>query len=145
MERLLLETLRKNGLDTPGADPKTPVVIQSFSAESLKKLRAMGCALPLVFLIDYENPGDWLSPDGMRRIREFASGVGPSKKILDAEPKVVRWAHDAGLTVTPYTFKSSAVGRFADVTEEMRHYLFTLNVEAVFTDNPDKFPRESQK
>jgi glycerophosphoryl diester phosphodiesterase len=47
--------------------------------------------------------------------------------------------------VTPYTFKSSAVGRFADVTEEMRHYLFTLNVEAVFTDNPDKFPREPQK
>ena len=44
-----METLRKNNLDAPGADPKTPVIIQSFSAESLKLLRKdHGCKLPLV-------------------------------------------------------------------------------------------------
>src|SRR5262245_43955706 len=38
MERLALEILKNNGLDTPSADPKTPVIIQSFSAESLRKI-----------------------------------------------------------------------------------------------------------
>ena len=32
-----MDQLKANKLDTPGADLKTPVVIQSFSAESLKK------------------------------------------------------------------------------------------------------------
>jgi glycerophosphoryl diester phosphodiesterase len=31
--------------------------------------------------------------------------------------------------------------RFADVGEEMRYFLRELNVDALFTDNPDRFPR----
>jgi glycerophosphoryl diester phosphodiesterase len=27
------------------------------------------------------------------------------------------------------------------VQEEMKHFLFTLGVDALFTDNPDMFPR----
>ncbi len=53
-------------------------------------------------------------------------------------------AHAAGLTVTPYTFTtraSSGSGRFASITDEMRYYLSDLDVDAVFTDNPDRFPR----
>ena len=77
----------------------------------------------------------------MRRVKEFASGIGPAKKLLADQPEVVRRAHDAGLTVTPYTFRSGAVGRFKDVREEMDYYLYTLGVDALFTDNPDQFPR----
>jgi glycerophosphoryl diester phosphodiesterase len=52
MERLVMEVLAKNGLDKPGADPKTPVFLQSFSAESLKKMRqGMKVSLPLLFLV----------------------------------------------------------------------------------------------
>ena len=52
MEQAVMEVLKTNKLDTPGADPKTPVVIQSFSAASLKALRKdHGCKLPLVYLI----------------------------------------------------------------------------------------------
>ena len=48
-----------------------------------------------------------------------------------------------GLTVTPYTFTSRApAAGFPDVRGEMAHYLFTLDVDAVFTDNPDRFPRD---
>lgn len=51
-------------------------------------------------------------------------------------------ARRAGLTVTPYTFTSrEPATRFADVGDEMRYYLFELGVDAVFTDNPDRFPR----
>ena len=52
-------------------------------------------------------------------------------------------AHSAGLTVTPYTFTTRAPvdARFGTVTNEMRYFLFDLGVDAVFTDNPDQFPR----
>ena len=52
------------------------------------------------------------------------------------------WAHAAGFTVTPYTFRSSDPGTFSTVKAEMEHYLYTLGVDAVFTDNPDLFPRK---
>ena len=35
-----------------------------------------------------------------------------------------------------------AAAGFPDVRREMAHYLFTLDVDAVFTDNPDRFPRD---
>lgn len=140
MERLLIAQLKKNRLDKP--DPKTPFVIQSFSPESLRKLRREHkTALPLTFLINGDPQKQWLSVEGMKRIREFADGIGPAKGLIDREPEIVKWAHDAGLTVTPYTFRSGFTGKFKDVREEMRHFLFTYGVDALFTDNPDMFPR----
>jgi glycerophosphoryl diester phosphodiesterase len=142
MEKLVLEQLKKNRLDRPGADARTPVIIQSFSPESLKKMRfELKTRLPLVLLIDSDPQGAWLSAEGMKRAKEFAAGVGPSKRLIEANPQVVKWAHDAGLTVTPYTFRSSATGRYKTVREEMEHFLYTLGVDALFTDNPDQFPR----
>ncbi|MDX2033686.1 MAG: glycerophosphodiester phosphodiesterase family protein [Blastocatellia bacterium] len=140
MERLLIAQLKKNRLDRP--DPKTPLVIQSFSAESLRKLRREHkTTLPLTFLIGGDPRKEWLTVEGMTRIREFANGIGPAKGLIDREPAIVKWAHDAGLTVTPYTFRAGFTGRFKDVREEMRHFLETYGVDALFTDNPDMFPR----
>ena len=77
----------------------------------------------------------------MKEIGAFATDIGPSKLILDRRPELVELAHAAGLTVTPYTFTTRAPGRIADVTDEMKYYLLDLKVDAVFTDNPDRFPR----
>jgi glycerophosphoryl diester phosphodiesterase len=142
MEKLVIETLRKNGLDQPDADRKTPVIIQSFSPESLRKMRFdLKTKLPLVLLLTGGANDQWLSIEGMKRIKELADGIGPAKGLLDREPLIVKWAHDAGLTVTPFTFRSSSTGRFKDVREEMEHFLYKLGVDSVFTDNPDQFPR----
>jgi glycerophosphoryl diester phosphodiesterase len=142
MEKLVIEALRKNGLDQPNADHKTPIIVQSFSAESLRKLRfELKAKLPLVLLIQAGDQNQWLSIEGMKRVKEFAEGIGPAKGLIDREPLIVKWAHDAGLSVTPYTFRSSATGRFKDVREEMEHFLYKLGVDSVFTDNPDQFPR----
>lgn len=146
MEKLVIEILKKNRLDNPGSDPKTPVIIQSFSAESLRKMRFdLKTKLPLTFLIgaDSQNSpqNSWLSADGLKKVKEFAGGIGPSKGLIERNAEIVKWAHDAGLTVTPYTFRSASTGRFKDVREEMRHFLFDYGVDAVFTDNPDMFPR----
>lgn len=51
-------------------------------------------------------------------------------------------ARKTGLLITPYTFRSTAVGAgHADVRAEMQHYLRTLKVDGVITDNPDLMPR----
>ena len=77
----------------------------------------------------------------MREIAGWATGLGPNKMIVAARPELVKWAHAAGLTVTPWTFRSSNTGTFASVRDEMAKFLYEYGVDAVFTDNPDQFPR----
>lgn len=142
MEKLLMEVLTRNGLDKPGAHPKTPVIIQSFSAESLRRLhKNHGCKLPLVFLMDKDAAKTHSTKEGLAKLRSFAAGIGPAKDVVLARPKLVRDAHVAGLSVTVWTFRSKNTGKFTSVAAEMRHFLNDLSVDAVFTDNPDQFPR----
>ncbi len=142
IEELLVEDLRQGGLDP--ADPDTAVIVQSFDLSSLRILRdELGCALPLVFLFSSREAERWTSDEGLREIRAAADGIGPLKDILLRQPDLVARAHALGLTVTPYTFRSSNVPeRFESVRDEMRYFLYDLGVDAVFTDNPDLFPRE---
>lgn len=138
MEKALMEALKKNKLDAPGADPKTPVVIQSFSAASLKVLRKdHGCKLPLVFLFS----GGELSKGSLKAMKEYADGLAPTKALVLARPQMVADAHDLGMSVTVWTFRAGQTGKFKSVKEEMAHFLNELKVDAVFTDNPDQFPR----
>ena len=51
----------------------------------------------------------------------------------------MKWAHDAGLSVTVYTVRSTK--DVPDTRAEMRQFLYTFGVDAVFTNNPDQFPR----
>jgi glycerophosphoryl diester phosphodiesterase len=140
MEKLVMDVLAKNRLDKPGADPKTPVFLQSFSADSLKKMRlSMNVMLPLLFLVTDRDRDLWLTKERMAEIKTFADGIGPAKGIVSGKPEIVKWAHDAGLSVTVYTVGSTPAVK--DVRDELRQFLFTLDVDAVFTNNPDQFPR----
>ncbi len=142
MEKLLMDSLKKNKLDRPGADPKTPLIIQSFSDASLRKLRDIHkTKLPLVFLIHDDPQQKWLTEAGLKTVKGFATGIGPNKTLIERDPKLVQWAHAAGLTVTPYTFRSAMTGKYKTVNEEMTQFLYTYGVDALFTDNPDQFPR----
>ena len=141
MERLVFDLLKKNRLISGSAARNTPVIIQSFSPESLKKLfNRLKTALPLVLLVDDQMRARWLTEAGLAEAKQFATGIGPAKALIDKT--LVMQAHAVGLTVTPYTFRSSNTGRFKNVREEMNFYLYDLGVDAVFTDNPDQFPRE---
>lgn len=143
MEKLVMDVLAKNGLDKPGADPKTPVFLQSFSADSLKKMRlTMKVGLPLLFLVDPRGQAAWLTKEKMADIKTFADGIGPAKGIISGQPAIVAWAHDAGLSVTPYTFRAAGQPAGRNVRDEMSQFLYTYGVDALFTDNPDQFPRK---
>lgn len=143
MERLVLALLAKNTLDRPDSDPKTPIVIQSFSAESLQKMRKAGSALTLTFLVSDLDAGRgrWLTDEGLKEARGFANGLGPAKALLLADPTLAPRARAAGLTITPYTFRSAGMPAGKTVKEEMADFLYRIGVDALFTDNPDQFPR----
>ena len=143
MEQLVLAQLAKNKLDRPASDPKTPVIIQSFSADSLQKMRKAGATIPLTFLVSDLDPGrgKWLTDDGLKQVRQFADGLGPAKALLLADTTLAPRARAAGLTLTPYTFRSASVPAGKTVKEEMADFLYRIGVDALFTDNPDQFPR----
>jgi glycerophosphoryl diester phosphodiesterase len=140
MERLVLDVLRKNRLDKRSSARHTPVIIQSFSPESLRKLSGtLKTELELVLLVGDESRARWLTAAGLAESKQFASGIAPAKALVDKS--LVIQAHALGFSVTPYTFRSSNTGRFKTVREEMSYYLYSLGVDALFTDNPYLFPR----
>ena len=140
---LFIDSVATLKLDTR---PAGSLIIQSFDDEPLRELARRLPAFPRVLLIETKDGDRWLTEDGLKQAAAFATGIGPSKGLLDGKPEIVRQAHAAGLTVTPYTFTSRAYvtpnPRFKTLTEEMRYFLFDLDVDALFTDNPDQFPRQ---
>jgi glycerophosphoryl diester phosphodiesterase len=131
--------VRKNRLE---ADPKTPLVLQSFDDATLKAVAADLPKVPRVFLVSPQDAGRIDSPEKLKEVASWATGIGPNKAILEKAPDIVGWAHAAKLTVTPWTFRASQPGKYPSVREEMAYFLFTLGVDELFTDNPDMFPRK---
>jgi glycerophosphoryl diester phosphodiesterase len=139
-EQLVATALDKHALRGPKADPKSPIILQTFSEASAKKLAAIRIGVPVVLLLS--NGKGWESAAKVKEWKPFVQGLGPNKSILDANPTLVEWAHAEGMTVVPYTFRSANTGKFASVEAEMEHFLYTLKVDGLFTDNPDRFPRQ---
>jgi len=141
IERLIMAELEAKGLATPGADPRTPVLLQSFTASSLQILAgALGTKLPIHFLVSARDAGPWLSTEGLAKMKAFATGVSPEKTIFATHADGLKRAREMGLLVTPYTFRASAVKGYPDVRAEMADYLERFTVDGVITDNPDQLP-----
>ena len=141
IEQLILAELEAKGLARPGADPRTPVLLQSFSAASLQILSGtLGTKLPVHFLVSARDAAPWLTAEGLTRIKTFATGISPEKATVGNYTEAIARARQMGLLITPYTFRSSAVTGFSDVRAEMAHYLQVLGVDGVITDNPDQMP-----
>lgn len=139
-EELVAAALDQHGLRGPKADPKTPIILQTFGEASARKLAQMKIGVPVVLLLG--NADHFGTAAAVKAWKGIVQGFGPAKQIVLKNPDFVKWAHAEGMTVTPYTFRASEPGTFKDVTAEMSHYLNTLGVDALFTDNPDKFPRK---
>lgn len=147
MEALVATELARHGLDVPGGVEGTPVILQSFSLESLRILRQEHhLDLPSTFLIgNHEGARRWFRPEGFAEIRESATGIGPSKDVVLGFPNSVADAHAAGLTVIPYTFGDRDPQEFENVRIETGYFLNSLGVDGLFTNNPDLFPRDDER
>ncbi len=101
-ERALLGALAAAGL----ARPDAPVFIQSFDADSLKRLRPL-TRLPLVQLIGAAPPGgDPAALPDFSAIAAYAQGVGAPKNLVMDEPALMSGARKAGLFVHGWTFRA---------------------------------------
>jgi glycerophosphoryl diester phosphodiesterase len=140
MVTLFVESVKKNGLDRPESLKTTPMIVQSFDEPTIRRVAAELPSVPRILLMgSFDETG--MTDARLRELKTFVTGIGPAKDLIDKQPDVVKRAQAAGLTVTAYTFRSRDTGRFATVRDEMSHFLYTLGIDALFTDNPDQFPR----
>jgi glycerophosphoryl diester phosphodiesterase len=167
LEEKVVQALRRNGLDSRGSG----VYLQSFEEANLRELRtrfhlkvhlvqltsATGAPFDHVAAGDPETYAQMTTPAGLKEISTYADVLGPDKVQIfprDAagstgEPTtLVADAHDAGLTVVPYTFRaenqflplqyrsSADPNAFGNLFAEITDY-FQVGVDGLFTDQSD--------
>ncbi len=122
MEEKLIEVLEK----TDALDDEM-LFLESFSEESLRKLHNL---VPDVKLIQLYSGSMLAGKDvnqEMKRITEYAAGVGPSKELV--VPKLMQAAHQNKLLVHPWTVNS----------QDDMVSLLSLGIDGQFTNYPDRF------
>ena len=149
--RLVLDALEENGY----VRHSDPVYLQCFDEAELRRVRHdLGCRLKLVQLIGED---DWdpqptnframRSKRGLEKLARTVDGIGPWVNQLYrlrkrdgriSDSGLVARAHDQGLTVHPYTYRSDALpAGFDDIDELMRFTIEELAIDGLFTDFPD--------
>ncbi|OJA40612.1 glycerophosphodiester phosphodiesterase [Burkholderia ubonensis] len=172
LEDRLVDALQKD----PYTARTATIYIQSFEVANLKAIRnRIGSSQPnwkLVQLMDdaAQRPydfvkandkrtyGDLSTRDGMREVATYANGVGPYKAsiiavgadgTLQQPTPYVRYAHEAGLVVHPYTFRpennflpaslkdggAASARNTAGSVREIQAYL-RAGIDGFFTDDP---------
>jgi glycerophosphoryl diester phosphodiesterase len=129
--------LRRHGVVARPTD--AAVTVQSFHEPTVRRAGELFARrVPVVLLVEPADAALVRDREHLTAIAAFASGIGPGKSIVNDHPEIVGWAHEAGLRVTPWTFRAAAIGSFDSVGAEMRHHLVELRVDSVITDHPDQ-------
>ncbi|HUR32475.1 MAG TPA: glycerophosphodiester phosphodiesterase family protein [Vicinamibacterales bacterium] len=138
MAKIFVEAVKRHGLDRPESLRQTPVIIQSFDRPTIKRMSVELPAVPRVFLTSDDAD---VTDDRLRDLATFAAGIAPEKSLVARHPDLVTRAHALGLTVTAWTFRADEKTSYRSVKDEMAHFLYTFGIDALFTNNPDQFPR----
>lgn len=151
LEEKLLKHLDQHGL----MDAEDPVFIQSFEVSNLQWLNRR-TEVALVQLIESSGaPADqkgtaltyasMLTPAGLAQVASYADGIGPDKRlilplqdgVLQPATSLIADAHQAGLKVHPWTFRSDASylapAYEGNPTAEYLQFM-KLGVDGVFSD-----------
>jgi glycerophosphoryl diester phosphodiesterase len=136
--KLFVDVMKKNGLEKPESLRTTPVIIQSFDEEAIRRVAVDLPTVPRVFLTSREED---ITDARLAELKTFATGIAPEKTVIAKHPDMVARAHAAGLTVTSWTFAASEKTAYPSVRDEMAQFLYTFGIDALFTNNPDQFPR----
>ena len=136
--KLFVEIIKKNGLDSPDSLKATPIIIQSFDEAAVRRVATELPTIPRVFLTSNDRD---VTDGRLQELAAFASGIAPEKAVIARHPEMVKAAHARQLTVTSWTFRADEKTAFPGVRDEMSHFLYTLGIDALFTNNPDQFPR----
>jgi glycerophosphoryl diester phosphodiesterase len=138
----VLELLDHCGYLTGGGDP---VFLQCFDPDELKQVyKSVGASLPIIQLLNSKTDVD---SQLLREISEYATGIGPSMKLIYrgkseyGKPQLstlVERAHDTGLVVHPYTFRADDLpAGIDDFNELLELFICQLGIDGIFTDFTD--------
>jgi glycerophosphoryl diester phosphodiesterase len=156
MTELVAAELRRLG----SAGPDGTVVVQSFDAAALRRLRAdlgpQGTTM-LQLVDDVASDDRLVTPAGLREVSTYAQGIAPSRhrillrdedQSLTGVSDLVAQAHRAGLLVVPWTLRPENAflprhlrrgedpAALGDAQTEAR-LLLSLGVDGVITDAPE--------
>lgn len=152
LEEKLVETIERSHF-------KGPVIIQSFEVDSLLRFVELKSEWPTVKLMTHD---DFMNLEKKNSLSKYlkhlkdigVDGIGPDKRSIVPDPAnpptssvLVETAHQHGLYVHPYTFKSDVTGLDrvygGNAAHEFARF-FELGVDGVFADFPDHavFARE---
>lgn len=141
MVGMVMDTLKKNRLDKPKGNDSTPILFQSFSKPSLLQLsKIIGAAGWPMMQLTAKGKGN--KPGLLEEIKSYAWGISPEKH--DATRQMTTKAHALDLKVIAYTFTTQDMESFNSVGEQMRHWLYDNDIDGLFTNNPDQFPRQAK-
>lgn len=126
MEEKLLNTLNKHNMLSSESLNNGHVLLQSFSQESLLKLKNLNANIPLIHLLD-KGELPQMSQQDFNAIKQYAVGVGPDH--TDLTKQNVHNLRKAGLLVHPFTVNEEA---------DMKR-LNEYGVDGVFTNYPDLY------
>jgi glycerophosphoryl diester phosphodiesterase len=136
--KLFVDVVKKTGLNTAESLKKTPVIIQSFDEQAIRRVAVDLPTIPRVFLTSKDED---VTDARLKELAQFSTGIAPEKFVIARHPDMVARAHAAHLTVTSWTFRSDEKTEYPSVRDEMKHFLYDLGIDALFTNNPDQFPR----
>ncbi|PKJ54026.1 glycerophosphodiester phosphodiesterase [Bacillus sp. SN10] len=118
MEEKLLEMIQQYKISDK-------VIIQSFSEESLQKLRSLNINIPLVQLLSYKKAVQ-LTESEIEKYKTYCIGLGMNYKYIDLD--YVKKIKKHGLEVHPFT---------VDNETDMKK-LILWGVDGMFTNYPDR-------
>ncbi len=151
VSRQLLRVLANYGY----TEPTDPIFVQCFDYDELQRIREQhGCKLRLLQLIAEDswnesnnNYADMRTSAGLKKVSGVADGIGPwvehlyACQAIDGQPVssgLVNVAHENGLQVHPYTFRTDELGTgFDNYAEMVNWFVDELAIDGLFTDFPD--------
>lgn len=139
----ILKVLTEYGYDSPDA----PIYLQCFDKDEVKRIRhELKSPLPLIYLL-----GKMPTPEEIKEAADFCDGLGVlftlvvSGKNDDGTPVVtnlVSTAHEHGLNVHVWTFRTDALPSFTNNGDELLDWLVVnAGVDGIFSDQPDAVVR----
>ncbi|SDE06712.1 glycerophosphoryl diester phosphodiesterase [Bhargavaea beijingensis] len=125
IEESVIAELERYGItENQGQHDVPPVILQSFSEESLMRIHEIRPEIPLIQLYSFKENAD-LSPSELELLSSYASGIGIPADSAHAGfiEKIKRW----GLDVHVFTVNE----------EKSIRKLIDMGVDGIFTDRPD--------
>jgi len=143
ISKIVLDTIHRYGY----SDKDDKCFVQCFDIKETKRLRnELGCKLRIVQLIGGVGFRSLVSAEGLRKVAEYADGVGPALGYIiddiEGKPQVTSFvadAHAAGLVVHPYTLRADGFPKLFDSFSDFVLMVFQeAKVDGAFTDFPDQ-------